>query len=238
MNIRALRFVLPLVTLAGLTTLNGCAAEVDEESGEESEQSEDDLTNSSVGVTLDGSDNGATFAVQEGKKVIVNLSYGGFTQTPLGKWEVTSFDKSFGYPKITTKSNPEVPDAPTAQKLVWKLGPLVHAGESHRVTLTAKSLSGGRSKTFSFTAKIVNLRTGAKEGKMCGGIVGIMCADGLDCKMTSNHPDASGICRKRVVSSGSGQMCGGIMGLLCAEGFHCKFSGARHPDQSGTCVAD
>lgn len=239
MNLRALRFALPFAALFAATALAGCATDATEQGDEAVDDTEDNLTSSSVGVTLDGSDNGATFNVLEGKKVIVNLSYGGFTATPHGKWEVTSVDRSFGYPTITTKNNPQVPDAPTAQKLVWKLGPFVHAGETHKVTLTSKPLGGGgRPLTFTFTAKIVKLPTGAAEGKMCGGIAGIMCKDGLDCIITSNHPDAAGTCRKRFVGGGAGEMCGGIAGRRCADGFHCEFTGARHPDQSGTCKKD
>ena len=33
-----------------------------------------------------------------------------------------------------------------------------------------------------------------KEGQMCGGIAGIMCADGLSCKIEGNYPDAGGTC--------------------------------------------
>ena len=39
--------------------------------------------------------------------------------------------------------------------------------------------------------------TTAKEGELCGGIAGIVCADGLTCKLDGNYPDAAGTCVKQ-----------------------------------------
>lgn len=230
MNFRAALCLVPFALIAG-----GCAAEVDDNASDS-----EDLTKTATGVSLDASDSGKTFYIEEGKKVVVNLYYGGFTATPVSKWEVTSTDRSFGYPKITTKAPPaHTADMPTSEKLEWKIGPLVHAGETHKVTLTAKALGGGRDKTFTFTAKIIKAApTGAAEGKMCGGFAGIRCADGLDCIMEEPiHPDEAGICRARFVGAGLGKMCGGIAGIRCAEGLECELSG-HFPDASGKCVTE
>lgn len=34
----------------------------------------------------------------------------------------------------------------------------------------------------------------ANEGEFCGGIAGVLCADGLSCKLDGNYPDAGGVC--------------------------------------------
>jgi hypothetical protein len=174
--------------------------------------------------------------VEEGKKITVNLTYGGFVASPFGKYEVTSTDKSLGYPKVTVKT-PRIPDAPTTEKLVWQTGVFSHAGETHKVTLTAKSLNGLGSKKFTFTAKIVaKAAAGAKEGKMCGGFAGIACADGLDCVLpTPVHPDESGTCRKQSSGAAIGAMCGGFAGIRCQDGLECILAG-NHPDEAGTCA--
>ncbi len=36
----------------------------------------------------------------------------------------------------------------------------------------------------------------AAEGEFCGGIAGILCADGLECKYDGQYPDAGGTCQK------------------------------------------
>jgi len=36
----------------------------------------------------------------------------------------------------------------------------------------------------------------AAEGEFCGGIAGIMCADGLTCNYEGDYPDAGGTCVK------------------------------------------
>jgi hypothetical protein len=100
------------------------------------------------------------------------------------------------------------------------------------------------------------------EGKMCGGIAGLRCKAGLKCKLSGNHPDASGTC-VRPNPGEEGALCGGIAGLQCNPGLECKFAssssgpppgamgmpapapthngpppgavGMPMPDQSGTC---
>lgn len=43
----------------------------------------------------------------------------------------------------------------------------------------------------------------ALEGKICGGIAGILCCDGLTCEMEGKYPDAAGKCvKKECVSAG------------------------------------
>lgn len=39
-----------------------------------------------------------------------------------------------------------------------------------------------------------NKKPCAKEGQMCGGIAGILCCPGLNCKLAGSYPDASGVC--------------------------------------------
>jgi hypothetical protein len=72
-----------------------------------------------------------------------------------------------------------------------------------------------------------------EENGMCGGIAGFRCKDGLSCKLSGNHPDASGKCEKPKPGD-EGGMCGGIAGLRCNSGLSCKLA-ATHPDASGTC---
>ena len=227
MNLRIALLAIPALLLVA------CAAETNDNA----DQAEaEDLTKSATGVSLESSDNGAMFVVEEGKNVVVTLSYGGFVASPYGKYDVTSTDKSMGYPVVTVKT-PRIPDAPTTEKLLWKTGVFTHAGETHHVVLTAKSLNGGKAKTFSFTAKIVaKAVTGAKAGQMCGGFAGIACASNLDCVMSGpTHPDQSGTCRARSSGGAIGATCGGIAGLRCEDGLDCELAG-HYPDASGTCA--
>jgi len=41
----------------------------------------------------------------------------------------------------------------------------------------------------------------AEKGQMCGGIAGILCCAGLDCKLSGTFPDASGTCEVQTASS-------------------------------------
>ncbi len=41
----------------------------------------------------------------------------------------------------------------------------------------------------------------AEKGQMCGGIAGILCCPGLDCKLSGTYPDASGTCEAQTSSS-------------------------------------
>ena len=36
----------------------------------------------------------------------------------------------------------------------------------------------------------------SEEGEFCGGIAGIQCASGLECKLDGDYPDAGGVCKK------------------------------------------
>jgi len=228
MNFRTALLAVPALLLVA------CAAETNDTADQADEQ---DLTKNATSVSLESSDNGKTFLVEEGKKVIVNLTYGGFVASPYGKYDVTTVDKSFGQPTITVKT-PHIPDAPTTEKLTWETGVFSHAGETHHVVLTAKSLTGGKAKTFTFTAKIVAKKSsGAQAGQTCGGFGGIPCASGLDCDMGSGpmHPDQAGTCRVRQSGAPLGGMCGGIAGLRCQDGLDCEMAG-NHPDESGTCA--
>lgn len=44
--------------------------------------------------------------------------------------------------------------------------------------------------------KILGKKSCVEEGKMCGGIAGILCCSDLKCQMQGNYPDASGTCVK------------------------------------------
>jgi hypothetical protein len=39
-----------------------------------------------------------------------------------------------------------------------------------------------------------NKRQCARANEMCGGIAGILCCPGLNCKLAGSYPDANGIC--------------------------------------------
>ena len=87
MNFRTALLAVPALLLVA------CAAETNDTADQADEQ---DLTKNATSVSLESSDNGKTFLVEEGKKVIVNLTYGGFVASPYGKYDVTTVDKSFG----------------------------------------------------------------------------------------------------------------------------------------------
>jgi hypothetical protein len=227
MNVRAILLLLPLALVSA------CASS--ETPATPAGNTEDDLKKTAAGVSLSARDDGATFAIEEGKKIVVKLGFGGHSANPRGQWEVTSTTRSIGQPLITVK-NPAATDAPGTQIFQWKVGGFTRAGDVHKVTLTSPSPAGRAAKTFTFTAKVIAARpTGAKAGEMCGGIAGVACAADLDCIIGATHPDASGICRKTPVGSGLGEICGGIAGFLCKDGLECKLLG-NFPDASGECV--
>jgi hypothetical protein len=92
-----------------------------------------------------------------------------------------------------------------------------------------------------------------QEGGLCGGIAGIQCQAGLECKYTSpppgvvgiiapapegepvvsgvpTHPDQSGTCVKVTPRPGElGGLCGGIAGIQCKPGLHCQYGGSSGP---------
>ena len=61
------------------------------------------------------------------------------------------------------------------------------------------------------------------QGKMCGGIAGIRCVSGLNCKLKGSYPDASGTCVKPAAGE-LGALCGGIGRLQCKSSLVCKFT--------------
>jgi hypothetical protein len=81
------------------------------------------------------------------------------------------------------------------------------------------------------------LTASSHEGTFCGGFAGITCSAGLECHLSSNHPDASGVCQK---VSGEGEICGEDVAIqrTCAKGLSCVFSagGPISEHQPGTCV--
>ncbi|RHY31442.1 hypothetical protein DYB32_003492 [Aphanomyces invadans] len=74
----------------------------------------------------------------------------------------------------------------------------------------------------------------ADVGGMCGGIAAIQCDQWLMCKMSSNKPDASGVCQW-IPTGKEGAKCGGIAGIKCNTGLKCKVP-TTIPDAYGTCV--
>jgi len=69
------------------------------------------------------------------------------------------------------------------------------------------------------------------SNSICGGIAGIKCPTGYDCKLSGNYPDAAGKCVK---ARGEGAFCGGFAGIPCAKGYECQLKG-NYPDAGGTC---
>jgi hypothetical protein len=107
-----------------------------------------------------------------------------------------------------------------------------------RVVLDRAELGGrsfGRQSLVCTLAALDVPGPGAGLGKLCGGIAGIPCAEGLTCQMTGpSHPDQAGICVR--AGAGLGKLCGGFAGIPCAEGLTCLMSGPPHPDQAGICA--
>lgn len=66
----------------------------------------------------------------------------------------------------------------------------------------------------------------AAAGDFCGGIAGVQCSTGFQCKLDGNYPDAGGQC--------VAQFCGGIAAFQCPTGFQCKLDGS-YPDAGGHC---
>lgn len=72
-----------------------------------------------------------------------------------------------------------------------------------------------------------------KTGQICGGFAGLTCPKGNTCKITANHPDATGRCVTAKAGE-EGGMCGGIANIQCQPGFECELdddtsSGGTHP---------
>lgn len=49
---------------------------------------------------------------------------------------------------------------------------------------------------FAACPTIVKKPEQVEQGKFCGGIAGILCLKGYDCKLDGNYPDAGGTCVK------------------------------------------
>jgi hypothetical protein len=214
---------------AVLLTISGCAAD---ETSTDTSSTEDDLTTTATGVSVEQSDNKATVILQPGKKLVVNLTYGGFVANTFGAWAATPVDAHLK--KGTTKTiAPKNPDAPITQRFQYQLLDTAPTGAVYPVTFTSKAVDG-TTRTFKVKVKVAAHSTGAAEGKLCGGIAGIQCADGLDCVYQEAFPDASGTCRQRLVGGNVGDICGGFAGLRCADGLTCVLP-SHIPDIAGTC---
>lgn len=61
-----------------------------------------------------------------------------------------------------------------------------------------------------------------KSGQICGGFAGLTCPKGKTCKITANHPDASGRCVTPKMGE-EGSMCGGIANIQCKAGLECQY---------------
>jgi hypothetical protein len=76
-----------------------------------------------------------------------------------------------------------------------------------------------------------------ESGATCGGLAGLRCKSGLDCRLVGNFPDAPGTCGNPSAKPGeAGGLCGGLGGFVCQSGLHCQKS-QEGLDISGVCAA-
>jgi hypothetical protein len=170
----------------------------------------------------------------EGKKIVVNMSYGVFSADPHEKFVVSSTNRTFGYPQETLKLVASL-DTQLQQRFEWKTGGLVVAGQSHTVELSAERPDGQEPLLFTFTAQIVKkASTRARVGEPCGGTSAVTCAEGAECVMPSGS--AKGSCRAVFRGAALGRFCGGIANVRCADGLECGYDG-RYADAGGKCRA-
>lgn len=129
-------------------------------SGEESDPtSSPDETGDSAdelkSKSLTDADNGKTITVTEGQNVVIKL---GSNPTTGYEWQVTSTDKTIGYPKETFIKNTDgAVGSGGTQKFTWKTkaggGSMVG---THHIKLDYKRASGKPSKSFTLTIKIIS----------------------------------------------------------------------------------
>ncbi|MFH1126270.1 MAG: DUF3160 domain-containing protein, partial [Candidatus Altiarchaeota archaeon] len=81
-------------------------------------------------------------------------------------------------------------------KCVWLCVAIANATSTVTTTTTITTT------TAATTTTTIAGRPKSKEGEFCGGIAGIMCDAGLECRLDGNYPDAGGVCVERQKTSG------------------------------------
>jgi hypothetical protein len=106
-------------------------------------------------------------------------------------------------------------------------------------TVFAAGCAGSTSSGDPTTGDDSNVTSSKKlgtEGGMCGGLAGIRCGTGLECKIAdTGSSDPAGTCVKSDPGVDEGGTCAGIAGLTCKSGLTCVKEQANVADASGTC---
>jgi len=87
-------------------------------------------------------------------------------------------------------------------------------------------------------------KTPAKEGELCGGIAGIPCVEGLECRILSDYPDAGGLCMRKTKPAPVFNVCPLDRAEVCTMEYNpvCGRSGSTpslydYEDYPSPCVA-
>lgn len=129
---------------AGLTGCSGDASSADNGAGDE-----DELR----ALTLTEKDDGRTVTIAAGQSIAVKL---GSNPTTGFDWEVTSTDRTFGYPKESFSTSSSAVGSGGTKKMTWSTRSPLDMKGTHKVTLEYKRSWENKpaAETFHFTVVV------------------------------------------------------------------------------------
>jgi hypothetical protein len=90
-----------------------------------------------------------------------------------------------------------------ASSLTWTHSDVVESAPFSCASGKIKALIGGENMTGTYNAQTgilvwggIEYKKESAEGAFCGGIAGIACPAGYECRLEGTHPDAGGTCAK------------------------------------------